>query len=141
MKVYSDACENAIRAVVYLAQSPGQRHTVRDIADATHVSAGYLAKTLQKLAKARILAAHRGAQGGYALRRDPESLTLLDIVHAVEPPHQRNSCGMETQANRPCTCAAHRYIDETLAMLERRFAEVTIAQLTNDVIYKPGDAE
>lgn len=44
----------------------------------------YLKKQLQPLAKAGILVSERGARGGYRLGRDPEAISLMDVVTAVE---------------------------------------------------------
>lgn len=44
----------------------------------------YLKKQLQPLAKAGILTSEPGARGGYRLARDPEAITLMDVVAAIE---------------------------------------------------------
>lgn len=44
----------------------------------------YLKKQLQPLAKAGILHSERGARGGYRLGRDPEAISLMDVVTAIE---------------------------------------------------------
>ncbi|MGH3589068.1 MAG: RrF2 family transcriptional regulator, partial [Pseudonocardia sp.] len=44
----------------------------------------YLKKRLQQLVKAGILESVAGQTGGYGLARPPESITLMDVVAAVE---------------------------------------------------------
>jgi Rrf2 family protein len=44
----------------------------------------YLNKQLQRLAKAGLLISEPGAQGGFRLARGLESITLLDVVDAIE---------------------------------------------------------
>jgi Rrf2 family protein len=44
----------------------------------------YLNKQLQRLVKAGLLTSEPGAQGGFRLARGLESITLLDVVDAIE---------------------------------------------------------
>ena len=44
----------------------------------------YLKKQLQPLAKAGILQSVAGARGGYRLGREPEAISLMDVVTAIE---------------------------------------------------------
>ncbi|MGJ0184301.1 RrF2 family transcriptional regulator [Corynebacterium glyciniphilum] len=44
----------------------------------------YLKKQLQPLAKAGILRSEAGAKGGYRLGRAPDSISLMDVVAAIE---------------------------------------------------------
>ncbi len=85
MKILSDAGEYALRAVVWLAQHPGQRFKHREISSGTQAAPGYLIKALQALTKAGILSAQRGNTGGFLLERDPNELTVRDEINAVDP--------------------------------------------------------
>jgi len=49
-----------------------------------NISKSFLAKILQNLAKNDILISHRGAQGGYTLKKDTKDITLYDIICAAE---------------------------------------------------------
>jgi len=49
-----------------------------------NISKSFLAKILQNLTKADILESHRGAQGGYALKREPKDIHIYDIIVAAE---------------------------------------------------------
>lgn len=52
----------------------------------------YLVKQLQALARAGILASVPGPKGGFRIARDPKSMSLLDIVVAIEGPNPAFSC-------------------------------------------------
>jgi Rrf2 family protein len=54
--------------------------TLRDIPEK------YLVHILLQLKRAGIVKSVRGAQGGYLLARTADSITLLDIVHAIDGP-------------------------------------------------------
>lgn len=73
-------------AVVHLAECGSSRLQGREIAEALDTPADYLLKLLQTLVKARILSSARGPSGGFRLSRKPDSITLLEIVEAVDGP-------------------------------------------------------
>jgi Rrf2 family protein len=52
----------------------------------------YLNKQLQRLVKAGLLTSEPGAKGGFRLARGLESITLLDVVDAIEGPDPLFRC-------------------------------------------------
>jgi Rrf2 family protein len=54
------------------------------LAELHDVSASYLAKQLQALSRAGLVRAVQGKAGGYVLTREPASITVLDVVEAVD---------------------------------------------------------
>ena len=129
MRIVSDACEYALRAVIWLAQRPGQAQKVREIAEGTRSAPGYLVKVLQGLAKAGILSAQRGSQGGFTLERDPAHLTVLEVINAIDPIERIRVCPLGLESHGECLCPMHRQIDDALALIEASFGASTIAQL------------
>ncbi|MEX0777755.1 MAG: Rrf2 family transcriptional regulator [Phycisphaeraceae bacterium] len=132
MKLLSDASEYGLRAVVWLAQRPGQAQKVREIAQGTQAAPGYLVKVLQALAKAHILSAQRGSHGGFRLERDPFELSVLEVVNAIDPIQRIHACPLGFQAHRQCLCPTHRRIDDAMATIEQSFGEATIADLVTE---------
>jgi Rrf2 family nitric oxide-sensitive transcriptional repressor len=55
-----------------------------DIARTQNVSESYLSKVFQKLTHAGLIQAVRGKNGGYALARPPATITVGDVVRAIE---------------------------------------------------------
>jgi len=129
MKLLSEASEYALRAAVWMAQRPGQIHKVRDIAQATHAAPGYLVKVMQALAKAGILAAQRGSTGGFVLRRDPATLSVLELINAVDPIERIHACPLGADAHERQLCPMHRRIDDAMAAIEQGFAKTTVQDL------------
>lgn len=132
MKLLSDACEYGLRATVWLAQRSGATQKVREIAEGTHSAPGYLAKVLQRLAKAGILSAQRGSQGGFTLARRPEDLTVLEVINAVDPVERIRTCPLGLESHGELLCPLHRRIDDAMALIEESFGAVTIAELINE---------
>lgn len=56
----------------------------QQIADAQHIQLEYAQQILQRLRKGGVIESLRGPQGGYMLAREPEQITLLDILTASE---------------------------------------------------------
>src|SRR5690606_38321864 len=129
MKLLSDASEYALRAVVWLAQRPGEPQKVREIAEGTHAAPGYLVKVLQSLTKAGLLSAQRGSHGGFTLRREPDELTALEVINAVDPIERIRVCPLGLEAHSDCLCPMHQRIDDALALIEQSFGSSTITEL------------
>ncbi len=124
----SQTAEYALRAVAWLAFHGGVA-TAETIADHTRVPARYMAKVLGTLARAGIVAGRRGAGGGFRLARDPATLTLLDVVAAVEPISRIHACPLGIPLHQGQLCRLHQRLDAALAALERELAEATFEQL------------
>ena len=105
----SVTADHALRALLVLGRHYGQRPVRADeIADATGAPRNYLAKTLNVLAKARLVDSARGPFGGFVLAIPPERLTLDRVVDLFDEPRAQSKCMLGTA---PCDpqrpCAAH----------------------------------
>ena len=78
-------CELAIQCVVYVGLEGNQKPlSPKQIAKSISCSPSYLAKTTNLLVKAGVLRSLRGINGGVVLARDPEEISLLEIVEACQ---------------------------------------------------------
>lgn len=57
---------------------------IEQLAEAEAVPANYLVQILSELRNGGLITSRRGKQGGYALARAPEDITLYDIVKLIE---------------------------------------------------------
>lgn len=81
----SMSIEYAIHGLIYLASiSYGRVTLIGEIAKTIQVPESYLRKVFQILSKRGIVVAQRGARGGYYLAREPEEITLKDVVEAMD---------------------------------------------------------
>jgi len=127
--MFSQTVEYALRAVVYLAgQAPAPR-TTEDIARATKVPQAYLAKVLQNLVEKGIVRSQRGVGGGIALAKEPDELTILEVVNAVDPIRRITTCPLDLAAHGARLCPLHRRVDNALAAVEKAFRSTTLAEL------------
>jgi len=111
----------AMRGMIYLAKQPrGQICLVSDVAQAQGVPESYLAKIFQDLSRSGLVVSHRGAKGGFALARDPDRITLRQVIEAVEGPIALSPCldervGCELSE----VCEVHLVLAEAQAQLLR----------------------
>ncbi len=129
--MFSQTVEYALRAVLHLALSK-RSCTTAEIAAATQVPRAYLSKVIQSLAQAGILESHRGAGGGVELSRCAESLTILEVVNAVEPIQRIRTCPLNLAAHGVNLCPLHRRMDEALGMVERALRESTVGEVLSE---------
>ena len=74
----------ALRVLLYLRVAPGRQGSVAEIAEAHGVSRHHLVKVVQHLAAADIVATSRGRGGGVRLVRDPSSISVGEVMRAME---------------------------------------------------------
>jgi Rrf2 family protein len=127
--VVSQTLEYALRAVVAIAQHGGEACTAQKIAAITKVPAPYLSKLLQGLVRAGVLRSQRGLHGGFVLTKAPSTLSIWDVVDAVEPIKRIQACPLGIGAHGAALCPLHRRLDSALALVEQSFRETTIAEL------------
>jgi Rrf2 family protein len=128
--------EYALRAVVVLARDRERAHVAEQIAEVTHVPRRYTHKVLQALVRAGLVLSGSGPGGGYRLRRNPEELSILDVVSAVEPIPRIRHCPLGLKEHTSL-CPLHRELDEACAVTEQAFARVTIAALLDQAAGAP----
>jgi Rrf2 family protein len=103
------------------------------IAERQHISLAYLEQLFANLRRAGLVESERGRTGGYRLSRPAESISVAEIMHAVEEEIRMTRCAGEDAA--PCIpgrrCLTHGLWDalgEQIAwFLERVTLEEVIA--------------
>ncbi|GAA2058014.1 Rrf2 family transcriptional regulator [Catenulispora yoronensis] len=93
--------EWVLHCATSLAQlRPGETASAAQLATYYDLPAPYLAKQLQALTKAGVLAASTGPRGGFRLGRPAADITLLQIVEAVDGAAQPYECREIRQQGR-----------------------------------------
>jgi Rrf2 family protein len=127
--VLSQTAEYALRVVVFLGTLGKQAATTAQIAAATRVPAGYLAKILQSLSRAGIVRSQRGLGGGSCLARDAKDLSVHDVVSAIAPVPRIRTCPLGLESHGTRLCPLHRRLDSAMELVEQAFRLSTIADL------------
>jgi Rrf2 family transcriptional regulator, iron-sulfur cluster assembly transcription factor len=129
--VISSTSDYALRAVLVLAQAEsGSPMRADEIARATGSPANYLAKTLNALAKAGIVASARGPRGGFVLAVAADELTLAHIVDCFDEARPNTRCLLGTrQCDARHPCRAHDRWTGVQAARRAALADTTVADL------------
>ena len=102
-----------------LAQQPGRIHSATELAERAQLELPMVAKVLKPLAAAGLVQSFRGANGGYRLTRDAESIALIDIVEAMEGKLGVTECsGDHTGCEHESHCAVQapwRRVNDVIA--------------------------
>ncbi len=98
----------------------------------------YLYKILSKLVHAGILIAHPGKKGGYNLQKDPNDLTLYEIIEPFENFSNYSNCFC---GQHPCLlygknpsykqCPLHPIIKDNVIQMFAKFKSITLQSLLN----------
>ncbi len=74
----------ALKALLFLARRGEANSTTEEIAEFYGISAAHLGRVIRRLQKYGLVKAIRGRRGGVRLNRDPQQLTLGEIVQTLE---------------------------------------------------------
>jgi FeS assembly SUF system regulator len=90
----SKKADYGLIAVKHLAMHRNENHacSANEIADEYGISTTLMAKVLQKLARNRLVAAKHGSTGGYQLAKEPEHISALEVITAIDGPVLITSC-------------------------------------------------
>jgi len=73
--------------------------SARELAETYDIPTELLAKVLQKLVRGRLLESQQGIRGGYALARPATSMSVADVIQAVDGPLMVTAC---SEADHSC---------------------------------------
>lgn len=127
-----------IKAMVDLATEyeSGEKLSIAQLSERQGISCAYLEQLIALLKKAGLVTAARGAQGGYTLARAPESISVGEVLKALEGSTALVECvGTDgTDCENVCSCAAR----PLWLKLQRRIDDVldttTIKDMAEDYI-------
>lgn len=109
--------------------------SAKEIAGRYRIPRPLLSKVLQKLARSGFLEAEQGVLGGYRLARNPERISALEVIRAIDGPVRLTSCfgGVCDHADRCTVREPLRRVHEGILQL---LAGITIT----DMAEAPGAA-
>ena len=137
----SPAAAFGIQAMEVLAEERRQDPmTLREICGRSGASRDYLAKILGTLAKQDLVEAVRGKNGGYRLARPAESVSLLEIIEAVEGPICLNLCQHDPPRCQREECPVRAVWADIQHCMRERLGGVTLAQCAAPEAPEPADA-
>ncbi|MGQ9696013.1 MAG: RrF2 family transcriptional regulator [Thermodesulfobacteriota bacterium] len=126
-----------LRAIFDLAYHAGGLPTqIKEISRRQKVTPRYLEQIFQKLKQAGLVRSIRGPKGGYYLAREPEKISVADVIGAVEETVDPVLCGRPSRRNnkkKKCplekNCVAREIWREAGQILNQYFASISINRM------------
>jgi len=93
----SKKSDYALIAMKHLATRPdgGGSSSAREISESYDIPLELLAKVLQRLVRSRLLVSVQGTRGGYRLGRPAASISVADVIQAVDGPVTVTACSTD----------------------------------------------
>ena len=105
--------------------------TKYQIADAEAISPAYVQQLLMSLRMAGLVRSHRGRLGGFSLARDPKTITVGDILSAVEGDILPTPCRSTRHCGRAAVCPSRPVWEKAASLLENLFTSITLEDMVN----------
>jgi Rrf2 family protein len=102
---------------------------VREIAENQNISERYLEHILNTLRASGIVRSTRGARGGYELAKSPATVSLGDIVRALEGPMDVVACTRDEDCSRTSVCVMMEIWREVRDAIEGVLDTVTLEEM------------
>ncbi len=133
--LFSKSCKYGFQAVLYLATQESVRPLrLKDIASALHLPYDFLSKIFQKLSRGGIVRSQKGQHGGFVLARSAETITLNDIVVAIDGVDSHNQCVLGFPGCSDLqSCSAHSYWKAILQIVAQMLNEKNVADLSRGI--------
>ena len=121
--------------VVVLSQmgrNPKELRTAPQISQETGVPLPTVAKLLNALAHQHLIESHRGAAGGYTLKRAAAEISVAEIIQALEGPIALTACveGSADDCSVAALCPMCGNWDRVNKAIYGALSEVTLADMT-----------
>jgi Rrf2 family protein len=133
----SKKADYALIAMKHLARhSPGSQSTsAREIAEQYDIPIELLAKVLQRLVRTGLLVSTQGTRGGYALSRAAKSISVADVIQAIDGPLTVTAC---STSNSECEQYSKCSIRDPLWQIRERIVaalgDVTLSEMAADTV-------
>jgi FeS assembly SUF system regulator len=88
----SKLADYGIVIMTNLARQPARQHNAPEVAAQTHIPLPMASKILKSLARAGLLESHRGVKGGYGLARPAATISVAEVISALDGPIAVTAC-------------------------------------------------
>ena len=129
-------CDYSLR--VFRSLANGDKKTVEEICQDESIPEPFAYKLLKKLEKSGFLKSFRGRGGGYQLKKELHTFTILDVIRTINPNlyffeclRKEDECPNKTGKN---PCKIHDFLKETQNVLTNQITSLTL----HDILQQEG---
>ncbi|MDY6834698.1 MAG: Rrf2 family transcriptional regulator [Chloroflexota bacterium] len=132
MDIIRSDTDYALRALAHLAlHKDNGPIAAKALASAEDIPEDFIYKLLRSLTKAGLVESYMGAQGGFALARDPSKVTLLEAVEAIQGPITVRKCllGKDSACPRHQTCPLSAKLEGLQCAVDQFMTKITLSEI------------
>jgi len=117
--MFSKTAQYTFRILIFMSEKSDALFSATHIHEETRIPYKYLTMLLTKLAKADILKATRGRNGGFLLNKNTDAIYLCEILDAIEENDCANCALGESECDVENPCSLHdAYVQPKSALVE-----------------------
>src|ERR1044071_9897091 len=139
----SKKADYALIAMKHLALNQGVAASVsaREIAEQYDIPIELMAKVLQRLVRSGLLVSTQGTRGGYTLRRAATSISVSDVIQAIDGPFSVTACSTENiGCEQYSKCSVRDPLWQIRERIAAALATVSIAEMAGEAEAAPPGA-
>ena len=107
--------------------------SAREIAEHYDIPIELLAKVLQRLVRTGLLASTQGTRGGYTLSRAAKSISLADVIQAIDGPLTVTACSTEKHdCEQYSKCSVRDPLWQIRERIVAALGTVTLSEMASD---------
>ena len=141
MIILSKLADYGVIVATHLAACPERRETAGVIAAATRLPQATVAKLLKALAHHGLVAATRGAGGGYRLARLPTAISVAEVVAAIDGDIGLTQCSVhEADCQRTTYCPTRPHWAAINRAVGAALSAISLADMVTPFAFAPPPA-
>ncbi len=125
----SKRADYGLIALKHLALHDEHAYSAPQIARTYNIPGELMAKVLQKLVRKGLLESHAGPNGGYALARGADLITVIDVIEALEGPVLLTPCEAADDCEQLQLCSIRDPLRSIKAKVVGILVDTTIHEL------------
>ena len=131
MVILSKLADYGVIIATHLAAHPERQMTAAVLAKDTSLPRATVAKVLKALAHGGIVAGARGAAGGYRLSRDAQTISVADVVAAIDGAMGVTQCTIHDDCKRSHFCMTRPHWKRINDAVSTALSAVTLGDMAN----------
>ena len=131
----SKKADYALIAMKHLACKGERSTSAREIAEQYGIPIELMAKVLQRLVRTGLLISTQGTRGGYTLGRAPATVSVADVIQAIDGPLTVTACSTEKNSCEQYTrCSIRDPLWQIRERIVATLGTVSLAEMAADSI-------
>ena len=131
MVILSKLADYGVIIATHLAAYPERQMTAAVLAQDTNLPRATVAKVLKALAHGGVVAGARGAAGGYRLARDAQTISVADVVAAIDGAMGVTECTVHDDCKRTHFCMTRPHWKRINDAVSTALGAVTLGDMAN----------